>query len=202
MQILKYWSNPKFIFSVISSIIFFSISLIIHYYAGLFATSKTSNPVQDLILDSLPTLDVSLIFIEGIILFWGSITLILLTRPQKIPFVLKSLSIFMLVRAFFITLTHLGVPQDTIDIRPNPIIDTFTSKGDFFFSGHTGAPFLMALIFWRYRYLRWIFLASSIFFAVNVLLGHIHYSIDVFAAYFITYGIYHLCLKLFKKDMV
>lgn len=196
----NYWSDPEFILSVLISLFFFSISMLIHYHAGLFATSKMSNPVSDLILDFLPAVDVSLIFVEGIILFWGLTALLLIKQPQKIPFVLKSLSLFMLIRSFFIILTHLGPHPDMISVPFNQIINKFTFEGDLFFSGHTGAPFLMALIFWKSRYLKWVFLIFSIIFGASVLLGHIHYSIDVFAAYFITFGIYHLSLKLFKKD--
>ena len=71
---------------------------------------------------------------------------------------------------------------------------------DLFFSGHTGLPFLLALIFWENKKLRFLFLGFSVLFAVVVLLGHLHYSIDVFAAYFITYTIFHICKFLFKKD--
>ena len=71
---------------------------------------------------------------------------------------------------------------------------------DQFFSAHTGMPFLGALVFWHEKYIRYTFLAAAAFFAVTVLLGHIHYTIDVAAAFFITYAIYHIALWLFPKD--
>jgi membrane-associated phospholipid phosphatase len=71
---------------------------------------------------------------------------------------------------------------------------------DLFFSGHTGIPFLLALIFWKNKTLRIIFLGFSVLFAIVVLLGHLHYSIDVLSAYFITYSIFHICRVFFKKD--
>jgi hypothetical protein len=74
------------------------------------------------------------------------------------------------------------------------------SGDDLFFSGHTGFPYLMALIFWNTKPLRWLFLAASIFFGGAVLLGHLHYSIDVFSAFFITYGIFNIAIRLFKND--
>ena len=43
----------------------------------------------------------------------------------------------------------------------------------------------------------WASVRASI--AAIVLLGHYHYSIDVFAAFFITYGIYHIALSLFPR---
>jgi membrane-associated phospholipid phosphatase len=75
-----------------------------------------------------------------------------------------------------------------------------TSGNDMFFSSHTGLPFLMSLIFWGNYRLRIFFILASMILAASVLLGHLHYSIDVFAAYFITYTIFHIAQKFFKQD--
>jgi membrane-associated phospholipid phosphatase len=72
---------------------------------------------------------------------------------------------------------------------------------DFFFSGHTGMPFLIALIFWKEKWVRSISIAVSLLFGALVLLGHLHYSIDVFGAFFITYTIFHICQKFFRVDL-
>ncbi|MCL5009147.1 MAG: hypothetical protein M1400_02270, partial [Patescibacteria group bacterium] len=50
------------------------------------------------------------------------------------------------------------------------------------------------------RLLRYVFLAASVVFGAAVLLGHLHYSIDVFSAFFITYGIYRIAVKIFPAD--
>ena len=62
-------------------------------------------------------------------------------------------------------------------------------------------PLLGALAFWGVdTRLKWFYLLCSVFFAAIVLLGHIHYTIDVFSAFFITYGIYHIALWLFPRE--
>ncbi len=195
-----HWANKQYIGSTILGLIFFMVSGLIHYQAGIFASKNISNSVADLLLKILPVVDVNIIFNDGIILFWAVVTALMLWRPQGIAFVLKSLGLFMLVRSLFVILTHLGPHPNQIAVDYNSIISKFTFEGDFFFSGHTGAPFLMSLIFWHDRYFRWIFLVSSIIFGISVLLGRLHYSIDVFGAYFITYGVFHIALKFFKND--
>lgn len=195
-----YWSNQQFLITSGIGVLFFIAAMILHYAAGTYATQLKGVAVPDLILSRLPVMDVNIIFIEGNILFWGIVTFLLFNQPKRIPFVIKALALFMITRAFFVILTHLGPDPNQIVLRHNSLLDKFTFGGDYFFSGHTGAPFLMALVFWNHKYLRIIFLIASIIFAVTVLLGHLHYSIDVFAAYFITFGIYHIARYLFDDD--
>jgi membrane-associated phospholipid phosphatase len=71
---------------------------------------------------------------------------------------------------------------------------------DSFFSGHTGLPFLMAFIYYDRKWLRIIFISLSMIFGAVVLLAHIHYTIDVLSAFFISYGIYRLSRLLYSKD--
>jgi hypothetical protein len=59
----------------------------------------------------------------------------------------------------------------------------------------------MALLYWDNKVLRTSFVALSIIFAAVVLMGHLHYSIDVLAAFFITYAIYGIAEKAFDEDM-
>ncbi len=87
--------------------------------------------------------------------------------------------------------------RDYINSR---ILNKFTFEGDLFFSAHAGLPFLMALMFWRNKWLAGLFLLWSVFFSVVVLLAHMHYTIDVLSAFLITYAIYKIAIFLFKKD--
>jgi membrane-associated phospholipid phosphatase len=45
-----------------------------------------------------------------------------------------------------------------------------------------------------------MFLAWSVFFAAVVLLGHLHYSIDVLGAVFVAYAVYHFVDRYFPKE--
>ena len=91
-------------------------------------------------------------------------------------------------------LTHAG---------PNPensLLISFFYKNDLFFSAHTGIPFLAFLLFNKdNKWISYFFLISSFIMALTVLFMHVHYSIDVFAAYFITYSIYKVTDSIFNK---
>jgi hypothetical protein len=109
-------------------------------------------------------------------------------------------ALFVVARSIFVMMTHLGPLPDQTYIEPNSFLEKITFAGDLFFSGHTGLPFLFALMFWDNKYFRYIFLVASFVGGGAVLLGHLHYTIDVFAAFFITYGIFHIARWLFAKD--
>lgn len=196
----SFWSQGSFCWSVVLSLGFLIISLFANYFANVYVAIRASNPVTDLILDNVPVVNISWIFFQGAVLFFVFVAWLLIRDPNKIPFVIKSMAVFILIRSIFITLTHLAVPPQHSLLSWNNMFDEITSGNDLFFSSHTGMPFLMALMFWNNKRLRIAFIIMSFIFGTSVLLGHLHYSIDVFAAFFITYGIYHITMWLFPKD--
>jgi hypothetical protein len=189
------------------SFLLFFLALGINSYAENYTTRVASSSVTDIVLSNTPAVDVDGLFVYGITIFIIFVILVLLANPQDIPFTLCSLAVFYLTRAVFVSLTHVAPFPIETPVNFTSNIGIFLSHiffgGDsLFFSAHTGAPFLLALIFWHQRVLRYIFLASSVFFAGVVLLGHIHYSIDVASAFYISFGIYHMSMWLFKKDYI
>ncbi|MGC9602933.1 MAG: phosphatase PAP2-related protein [Minisyncoccia bacterium] len=195
-----YFRNRKFLFLAGGGFLFLVLSIIISFFAIIYATDRASGPVTDIILSNLPVFDVDMIFVYGPVLFWILVAGYLVFEPKKIPFTLKSIALFIVIRSIFISLTHIGPFPVHDQITTSGLLGVFTSGNDLFFSGHTGLPFLMALVFWDNKYLRWFFIAASIFFGAIVLMAHLHYSIDVFAAFFITYAISHIAEVFFKKD--
>lgn len=195
------WSQNNFCWNAGLSVVLLVVSLFANYFANVYVAIRASNTVTDLILDNVPVINIRWIFFQGAALFFLFMVWLLIREPNKIPFVLKSAAVFILIRSVFITLTHLAVPpQNLLFLNWNTMFNAWTSGNDLFFSSHTGMPFLMALIFWNNKRLRIFFIAVSLIFGVSVLLGHVHYSIDVFAAFFITYGIFHITQWLFPKD--
>lgn len=195
-----FFSDGAFTLSVIVALLFFTFSLFLNFYTGNYASESASNAVTDIILSNTKAYDLDFIFIYGTYAFWTFFTFLCLSSPGKIPFVLKSVALFIVIRSLFISMTHIAPFGSPVVIDPSSWMSEFTFGGDLFFSGHTGVPFLMALIYWENKILRIIFIIISIIFAATVLLSHLHYTIDVFSAYFITYTIYHIALKLFPSE--
>ncbi len=200
-NIKKYWTTKKYLLDVATAVGLLVASLIVNYYAGIYATRNASNAVTDIILNHIRVYDVDVVFIYGPVFLYMFLTFLALKRPEQMPFLLKSLALFTFVRSGFINLTHIGPFPDHLHIASVfSALNYFTFGGDLFFSGHTGFPFLFALIFWEHKPLRYFFIAASLFFGIVALMGHLHYTIDVVAAFFITYTIYHLCCKFFARD--
>ena len=192
-------ASDGFLRSALMSSLAFIASVIANFYAGLYATHRASNPVTDIILSNVGPFDLNAIFVYGTFALVGFFVILLICKPERIPFTLYSFALFYFVRAIFVSLTHIGpapIPQTE---NFSLVVTTFFFGGDLFFSGHTGAPYLMALIFWRDRVVRGIFLTSSIVFGIVVLLAHLHYTIDVVAAFFVAYGVFRMAQHYFEK---
>ncbi len=195
------WFDRHFRFSMPVALAAFVLSLLVNFWAIHQATNNASNRVDDIILSNIPVFEVDGLFVYGTFVVVAYAIAILLWQPKRIPFALHGLTLFILVRSAFTLMTHLGAPEASYVSDFGEAITKSFFGADQFFSGHTGMPFLGALAFWNLdTRVRNFFLAASAYFAVIVLLGHIHYTIDVASAFFITYGIYHLAIWLFPKE--
>lgn len=181
---------------------FFVLAYAVNYYITLYTQNVEVISVGDLILDNIPTIDLSFIFIFGI--FFVAFLLFVypvFIKPELVPFTAKTLAAFILIRAFFISLTHLGAPLNYYNLAQfseSPSFFQYFYLNDLFFSAHTGLPYLGALLFWENRIMRYLLLGMSVLQALTVLFMHVHYSIDVFSAYFITYTIYIVSDRVFN----
>lgn len=192
-------SKLRYYASLLEGIIIFIISVYATHYASRYAEVKAGNHVEDIILTNTRVYNFEFFFVYVSIALVLFVVVLCLRFRKTAPFLLKTVSLFVLIRAAFVSLTHIGPYPLKLQLESS-LLNFITSGNDLFFSGHTGLPFLIALIFWDHPHIRRLFLVASFVLGAGVLLAHLHYSIDVFAAFFITYSIYHIALKVFKKD--
>ncbi|MBY0472679.1 sphingomyelin synthase family protein [Patescibacteria group bacterium] len=194
------WQQPPFRNSLCLSILAVMAGLVVNNFAIRFATERMSNSVTDIVLSNTPALPVNNLFIYGTFLAIAVSIIVAAHYPREIPFALNATALFFIIRSIFLSLTHFAPFTSHVADDFGTIINNAFFGGDLFFSGHTGLPFLGALMLWHVPTLRYFYLGMSVFFGALVLLGHIHYSIDVASAFFITYGIYHIAIWLFPKS--
>lgn len=196
----SFWKQKGFGYSIFSGVFLIFLSLIINHFLGIYVDRSNVNFVNDIFLDNLPIVNINFIVNEGVWLYIFITTFFLFLYPKKIPFTLKNLALFIFIRSLFFSLTHLGPPEAHSFLSSHDWLSSIASGNDMFFSGHTGMPFLLALIFWDKKYAKIISILASLTFGFSMLLGHLHYSIDVFSAFFITYAIFIIAKKIFTKD--
>lgn len=161
------------------------------------ATAADNGHLEDILLDTLPTI------YTGGLLLWGPLLFILLFcwylyhHKSKFALSLTALGLLFTVRALFLILTPFGRHPDQYWPQEEGLLHLLTYNGfDFFFSGHTALPYLMALIAWQSLALRLIFLCGSAAMGLGTLLEHTHYSIDVAAAPFMTFCVFVIAQRI------
>ena len=168
-------------------------SFVINNKVSTYVDHVQGPSVGDLILDNIPIYDLNFIFFWAVLLFWAGNIIYRLIFPKEFPFILVSMSLFVMVRCFFIALTHLG-PPETLLVVPEEL-SYYSFNADLFFSAHVGTPFFYALLT-SVKRIKWIAIIYSIIMVVIVLMSHGHYSIDIFASFFIAHSLSVLILKL------
>ena len=121
----------------------------------------------------------------------------LIKNPKQLFFAIQLYTLMVTVRIVAMYLLPLEPPVRMIVLN-DPFIEFLgtgqTLTKDLFFSGHTATLFILFLVSEK-KIIKIVFLISTIVVAISVLLQHVHYTIDVFAAVFITYACYKLLLK-------
>jgi hypothetical protein len=164
---------------------------------------ERAHPSPDMLLSLLPRVDLSVLFVWGFAAFcvWA-IGVALARERHRLAHIAWLYALLLVTRGLFIVLTPMRAPLDALWSGGDPLFDAvgsyLTFRNDLFFSSHTALPFLGFLIY-RDRWARLVFLGFSITLAATVLLMRRHYSIDVFAAYFITYAVYRFEYRWLRR---
>ncbi len=121
----------------------------------------------------------------------------LIKNPKRLIITIQVYTLMVAVRIIAMYLLPLEPPAKII-ILNDPLVEFFgtgqTLTKDLFFSGHTATLFILFLVSEK-KITKTIFLISTILVAVSVLLQHVHYTIDVFAAVFFSFACYKFVLK-------
>ena len=147
---------------------------------------------DDLVLDIIPETK-SFILVGEIVGFsQGVLTAFGLARNKfrDLPRFMVQLSSMFMLRSFAIILTPLAqIQPPEANFSSDHVIAQSMYKG-MFFSGHTGSAFTQTF-FEKQRFLRRIHIVLAFLQGFSLLASHSHYSIDVFAAFFIAYFVTH-----------
>lgn len=122
------------------------------------------------------------------------LAIIILSSParlRKTPYLVFLLGVMFTIRGFAITLTPLAqiTPPSEFFDETNIIAQRFYQG--MFFSGHSSSALIQAFFFWNDRFrgirLTWFILPTALGQVSAMIIGHQHYTIDIFAAFFVVY---------------
>jgi membrane-associated phospholipid phosphatase len=123
--------------------------------------------------------------------------------PGQLLFTLQAYSLLVVVRIAAMYVMPLNPPPDMIPLN-DPFVQYFGTgrllTKDLFFSGHTATIYLLFLTA-QNKKLKLLFLSCTVVIGLSVLLQHVHYSIDVFAAPFFTYCAFSAIHYFYKKPV-
>ena len=180
------------------SVMILVIATFLDYLSGVYVTSTNTVHVPDLILDHIGPIDVGFLFVWGYVVFFLALFLYpILFHVRTLHIVICQFSLLIMLRSVFVILTHLQTPPGAIGGSFPWIFQELNFQNDMFFSGHTAIPYLGFLMY--KKKIRYFFLFGSFLMGTVVLLSHMHYSIDVFGAFFMTYGCYKIGNLLIRK---
>ena len=146
-------------------------------------------PIADPVLLAFPAVNVTAL--TFIIMYMCSLLglVVMLRYPVRFVIGCFAYAIMLSLRTLTMYLLPMEAPPGII-VLVDPFIGAVAGSDsltkDLFFSGHTATMFIFALAapkgLWK-----WFFVACTIAVGVLVVLQHVHYSIDVLAAFFFTY---------------
>ncbi|MEO8398406.1 MAG: phosphatase PAP2-related protein [Ignavibacteriaceae bacterium] len=125
----------------------------------------------------------------------------LLKTPPNLVLALQAYVLMLIFRTLAMYSLPLDSPPTMIPLV-DPIVKYLGTgimpNKDFFFSGHTATLFLLFLVSEK-KIFKVIFLICTIIVGFSVILQHTHYTVDVLAAPFFSYGAYRIVTVLKSK---
>lgn len=194
--------SPRFVFEGMLSLMLLLAALYSCREVIQYAHMRPGVPLDDPILKTIGPVSLRwpVFIVLWVSLFAGLLNLC--RKPSRLLMVTQAAAVLAFLRAIALYLVPL-VPLPTIIPLADPVATLRTSTGtlitnDLFFSGHTATLFLLFLAVESPR-LKGLLLVGTAFTGAGVLLMHVHYSGDVFAAPFFACGSWMLVRYLHEK---
>lgn len=194
------WRDISFRFQlVLTTIILY---LTVYFISGFFdfIEARPGSLIPDPFLDLFQPIDVT--WVTFIVIYLSVIVVVvyLSWQPRQLVLAFQAYVLLLLARMLSMYLLPLEAPVNIIPLE-DPFIESISSAvftKDLFFSGHTSTMFLLALVS-KNKAMRYFFLVCTLLVAAFVLIQHVHYTVDVVAAPFYSYGCYRLSLFIHAR---
>lgn len=188
------WQNPvfrlHFIFSLLSLGL---VALFIQYFFNNILQPRPGVVLNDFVLNALRPRDWS---VEIFVLIYAAVVLAIVSNRKKPYQVLLGLETYAAMNALRMVTLYAVTLEPPGDIIPlaDPLMDKIAYGGnvflkDLFFSGHTASLVLLFLLEER-KALKAVFLFLALLVATLILWQHVHYTVDVLAAPFVTLALF------------
>jgi len=103
---------------LVLSAVLFAVALFADYQCGVYVTFHPAVKVPDLILDRLPTIDLSFLFTYGYMaLIVGMFLYPICRRIRMLHVVAIQFSLLLIVRSLFMIFTHVGTPEGAVAVH-------------------------------------------------------------------------------------
>lgn len=171
------------------------LALVLHGYSR-FVLWVEQRPGAVLLDPLLDLFDPRLVTWVTFLLIYGALVLAIITllpNPRQLIHTIQSYILLVLFRIVLMWSAALDPPLTTIELA-DPVVEIFGTgvvlTKDLFFSGHVSLTFLLCLV--CDTKLRPIFILIALGVAICVLIQHVHYTVDVLVAPFISYASYRI----------
>ncbi len=189
------WANRRFRISLLVTLVaLFTVLQVIIRVMDYMETQPGAR-IDDPILALLPPTDMTwpltfLIYSNLMLLLWGN-----RNHPKELLMAVQTYSLMIFARTVTLYTFPLEAPEGIIPLA-DPLVQwkseySIVHTKDLFFSGHTATVF-MCFLTTVSRWMRVWFLIATVLVGFFVLLQHVHYTIDVLAAPFVSYLCYRM----------
>ena len=187
--------------------LFWTLILLLITLAGLsrfleFVERRPGITVGDPVLQCIPPVDLTWLTFGLIYLGLVAGVATLGRTPRVLLIALQSYILMVIARVAMMYALPLEAPAGLIPLN-DPFVQFFgsgqTPTKDLFFSGHTSTLFLLCLTA-QSRPLKALFFTCTITVALAVILQHVHYTVDVLVAPFVSYGALRVVQRLHRRS--